>query len=263
MTRTAPHRTAVRHADVAVAARAVPGVWVAAGPYASMAGALSAARRVGRAERMPSYLPAGAFEAYAATTPDSPVLWVRSTVGGPYPAMPERMTVRIPVGGAEVRTVAVRPHCPDCGGPRGWDRVEPVTIRVGAVALTYDQWPNPCGHVDTPEAVRAEADRTRLPAPSVSAAVRGMGHHAADPARAGAYREAVELVLQAAATRGAHAKQAAALLRLHHHDEAAELIERKIRAELGHLSARQAAHFLTVEGARRASARTTRQEANA
>lgn len=263
------HRTRVDHAAVAEAARLEPGVWKFAAAYASLPSAESAARRIPLAERIPSYEPAGAFEAYAATTVEGPVLWVRSTEGGPYPPVPERMTVRIPagvgpdLGEVGVLTVSLLPYCRTCGGPRGWDRIRPVELRLKGATLQVDRWANPCRHPDVYADVLEESRRT----PDVvdQAAVRGRGHHRADPVRAGVFRTAVELVLQAADEhRGMHAKHAAALLRLNGQGEAAGLVELRLRAERGHLSARQAAHFLTVEGAaRRNSTSTTRQESNA
>lgn len=259
-----PHRSRVSHADAAATARSRPGTWVRAATYASRMSADSAARRIPGAERMPNYEPAGAFEAYAITTVEGPSLWVRSTEGGPYPPIPDRMAVRIPVSGPElgevgVLTVYVAPYCQTCGGPRGWDRIQPVEMRFGQDVVLVDRWANPCGHDDVYADVLVEARRTP---PSVAPAdARGRGHHPGDPARAGAFRDAVELILGAAATtRGMHAKQAAALLRTHGHTEAAGLVEAKLRAEHGHLSAKQAAHFLTVEGAGRRSTRTTRRE---
>jgi hypothetical protein len=267
-----PHRTRVSHAAVAEEARSKPGQWVRAAVYASLASVESAARRVPLAERMPSYEPAGAFEAYAVMTPEGPVLWVRSTVGGPYSQIPDRMTVRIPagIGTTElvelgVLTVSILPFCQVCGGPRGWDRVQPVEMPLQARTLVVDRWVNPCGHGDVYADVLEEARRTPpLIDPAALVAARGRGHHVADPLRAGVFRAAVELVLHAAdEARGLHAKQAAALLRLNGHEEAAGLVEAKLTAERGHLSARQAAHFLTVEGASRYSASTIRQEATA
>ncbi|WP_406501517.1 hypothetical protein OHA04_27265 [Streptomyces sp. NBC_01590] len=96
------------------------------------------------------------------------------------------------------------------------------------------------------------------------AAGRGMGHCPADPPRAGRFDEAVKVIVQAANDqRGMHAKQAVDLLRLRGHSEAAELVELRLRYAQGHLSARQAVHFLTAEGAWRASAGSTSQESNA
>ncbi|AIV35549.1 hypothetical protein [Streptomyces sp. CCM_MD2014] len=258
----------MNHAVVVEAARAVPGTWVQAAAYASLASAESAARRVPLAERIPAYEPAGSFEAYAASTGSGPFLWVRSTEGGPYPALPARMSVRIPAmtgaapGEVGVLTVSVRPFCQVCGGPRGWDVVGPVEMHVRNVLVTVDRWSNPCGHDDVYADVLEESRRT--PAAVDPAISRGRGHRPGDPARAGVFRPAVELVLQAAAEhRAMHAKQAAALLRINGHVEAAGLVEVKIRAERGHLSAKAAAHFLTVEGAARRSTSTTRQESNA
>lgn len=262
------HRTRVNHQAVASAARAVPGQWVQASAYASLASAESAARRVPLAERIPAYEPAGAFEAYAVNTSSGPFLWVRSTEGGPHPALPERMNVRLPAATGEapgevgVLTVSVRPFCQTCGGPRGWNTVHPVEMPIHNVAVAVDRWANPCGHDDVYADVLEEARRT--PALVDPAAARGRGHRPGDPARAGVFRAAVELVLQAATEhRAMHAKQAAALLRLRGHTEAAGLVEAKLRIERGHLSAKQAAHFLTVEGAARRSTGTTRQESTA
>lgn len=262
------HRTRVDHATVAAEARAKPGRWVRAAAYASLASADSAAHRVPLAERMPSYEPAGAHEAYAISTTDGPVLWVRSTAGGPYAPLPPRMSVRIPAGaGPElgevgVLTVSVLPYCQVCGGPRGWDRLRPVELRLKDSTVVVDRWANPCGHGDVYADVLEESRRTP-PAVDPDTA-RGRGHRPGDPARAGVFQTAVELVLQTADShRGMHAKQAAALLQLRGHQEAAALVETKLRAEHGHLSAKQAAHFLTVEGAARRSASSTTQETHA
>ncbi|MGV2914627.1 hypothetical protein [Streptomyces alfalfae] len=261
------HRTRVDHAAVAKEARERPGAWVRAAVYASRASAYSAAHRVPLAERMPSYEPAAAFEAYAISTVDGPVLWVRSTDGGPYAPLPARMVVRIPAAiGPEreetgVLTVSVLPYCPACGGPRGWDRIRPVELRLREETVSVDRWDNPCGHGDVYADVLVEA---RCTPPVVDpAAARGRGHHSADPARAGEFQAAVELVVHAADhSRGMRARQAAALLRHHGHQEAAALVELKAH-EGGHLSAKQAAHFLTVEGAARRSASSTTQETHA
>ena len=250
------HRTRVDHRSVAAEARSVPGEWIRAAEYASLGSAESAARRVPLADRIPAYEPVGSFEAYAAVAVSGPVLWVRSIEGGPYPALPKRMTVRLPAMAGEepgevgVLTVSIRPVCQTCGGPRGWDAVHPVEARVRDTAVTIDRWSNRCGHDDVYADVLKESRRT--PALVASTAARGRGHRSGDPARAGRFRAAVELVLQAAAEhRAMHAKQAAALLRLNGHTEAAGLVETKVRAERGHLSAKGAAHFLTVEGAAR------------
>ncbi|MFC8332812.1 hypothetical protein [Streptomyces olivaceus] len=262
------HRTRVDHAAVVKEARAVPGRWVFAAAYASRVSADSAARRIPLAERIPAYEPAGSVEAYAANTREGPVLWVRSVEGGPYPALPVRMSVRIPAmtgmnpGEVGVLTVSVRPVCHTCGGPRGWDVVQPVEMHIHNVLVVVDRWSNLCGHDDVYADILQESRRT--PAPRTTAASYGRGHRPGDPARAGVFQSAVELVLQATADhRSMHAKQAAVLLRLNGYAEAAGLVEAKSRAERGHLSAKGAAHFLTVEGAARRSTSTTCQESNA
>jgi hypothetical protein len=178
------------------------------------------------------------------------------------------MSVRIPagfgpdLGEVGVIAVSVVPYCNACGGPRGWDRVHPVEMRLEDSTVVVDRWVNPCGHDDVYADVLEESRRTP---PAVDPAVtRGRGHHPADPARAGLFRAAVELVVRTAdGNRGMHAKQAVAILRLHGHQEAAGLVEAKARAEHGNFSAKQAAHFLTVEGAARRSASRTIQETHA
>lgn len=261
------HRTRVDHAAVAELARAVPGRWVPAGAYASLVTADGAARRIPRALRMRFYEPAGAFEAYAHTTVDGPVVWVRCTEGGPHPALPARMLVRIPVPGQEPGDVTVTPvsipaRCRTCGGPRGWDRVHAYLMGFGTREYEVDRWSNLCGHPDAYADVLEEA--RRAPGRTTAAAGRDGGHHRPNPVRAGVFRTAVELVLQAAdEDPHTRARQAVALLRLHGHQEAARLLEDRVLIN-GHMSARQAAHILTSEGAaRRTSTSTTRQEANA
>ncbi|MFJ8852293.1 hypothetical protein [Streptomyces sp. NPDC102437] len=261
------HRTRINHSAVTAQTRTEPGTWFQAGVYASTASADCAARSIPHAERMPNYAPAGAFEAYTALTPEGPALWVRCVEGEEFPAIPERMSVRVPDGGPElgeiqVITASVLPYCPRCGGPRGWDALQPFEMPLGDTTHVVDRWENPCGHLDVYADVLVEARRT--PTPQAPAAGHGMGHHPADPLRAGEFHAAVEVIVQAAsAQRGMHAKQAAALLRLRGHTEAADLVELKLRDERGHLSAKQAAHFLTVEGARRASAVPISQESTA
>ena len=70
-------------------------------------------------------------------------------------------TVRIPGStdhdGHHLITVTLRWVCPACGGPRG-----PVIATLsydGSRRLACDGWSNPCGHIDTYTAVRAEARR--------------------------------------------------------------------------------------------------------
>lgn len=57
-----------------------------------------------------------------------------------------------------VRTVTIPATCPTCDGPRGQELVELRTY-VHGTAMVYDQWVNPCGHVDSYAAVLVEARR--------------------------------------------------------------------------------------------------------
>ena len=76
-------------------------------------------------------------------------------------ATPEYRTVRIPGStdhdGHHLITVTLRWVCPACGGPRG--PVLPTLPFDGSRRLACDGWSNPCGHIDTYTAVRAEARR--------------------------------------------------------------------------------------------------------
>lgn len=264
-----PHRTQVDHLAAAERARTVPGKWVLVGQYAAMQTAQTAVLRIPRAERIPSYEPAGSFEAYAANTPDGPVVWVRCVEGGPYPELPDRMLVRVPVpgegpGDVTVTPVSITARCRTCGGPRGWDRVRPCLMRIGTQDYEVDRWSNPCGHADVLADVYAEARQAPRPGLGALTGQRPGGGHRPNPIRAGVFRRAVELVLQAAdEDPGLHAKPAVALLRLHGHQEAARLVEDRLQED-GSLTARQAAQLLTTEGAAlRTSPSTSRQEATA
>jgi len=53
------------------------------------------------------------------------------------------------------RTVILKWECPICGGPRG-ELFEGLSYD-GSRRMTVHCWKNPCGHVDTYDAVRAEA----------------------------------------------------------------------------------------------------------
>lgn len=252
------YRARTNHATAVTAARAERGTWVRAAVYGSMVSASSAARRVPRAERMVTYEPAGAFQAYAARCAEGASLWVRYVEGDePVLALPQRMTVRVVdalpnngYAGLQVITVSILPACSRCGGPRGWDTIKSRCFRKGGGVYEADQWTNPCGHEDRYQDILTEARRT--PPLVDRSARRGMGHHPGEPHRAGPFREAVELVLIAAKKRrGMHAKQAAAVLAQHGHTQAADMILRQMRSLNGHMSALQAAHYLTVEGAGR------------
>lgn len=71
----------------------------------------------------------------------------------------ERRTVTIPERaeheGFHSVTVSLRWVCPKCGGPRG--EVYPALSYDGSRRLSVDGWSNPCGHVDSYAACRAEA----------------------------------------------------------------------------------------------------------
>lgn len=76
----------------------------------------------------------------------------------PVPAL---MNVRVLDRGnpvTAVRTVTVPAVCPSCDGPRGRELVE-LHSWVHGISMTYDGWVNPCGHVDTNDAVLVEARR--------------------------------------------------------------------------------------------------------
>ncbi|MFD9422196.1 MULTISPECIES: hypothetical protein [unclassified Streptomyces] len=157
-------RTHVRldHADAAQAARTLPGVWTFAGVYSIRASAANAVKRVSRALRMPSYAPAGAYEAYAAGHEDGTALWVRYLVGVTDPEpRPRSMTYRVinrgtsrSYEGLHIETVTVAAECPRCGGPRG----AAIRHRFCEDGEWYvcDRWTNPCDNVDEYHAVLAE-----------------------------------------------------------------------------------------------------------
>ncbi|MFD3978362.1 hypothetical protein ACFWR6_07215 [Streptomyces griseus] len=150
-------RTNVRidHTDAARAARSLPGVWTFAGVYPVASSAHGAVTRVPRAERMPSYAPAGAYEAYAARHEGGgTALWVRYLVGvvAPEPR-PTSMTYRVITRGTgrsyeglRIERVIVAAECPRCGGPRG----AAINHRFCEDGEWYscDRWTNRCGHVD-------------------------------------------------------------------------------------------------------------------
>ncbi|MFF0790419.1 hypothetical protein [Streptomyces spiralis] len=61
-------RRYIKHAEVADALKAQPGVWLPVGEYRTWGGAWNAAERIRTAYRAPAYEPAGAFEARTALT---------------------------------------------------------------------------------------------------------------------------------------------------------------------------------------------------
>lgn len=84
------HTTRARtdHPHAAQQAREMPGRWVLAGTYGSRASAVSATLQVRTGERVPSYRPAGTFEARTELTQDGADLWVRY-VGADVPRLTE------------------------------------------------------------------------------------------------------------------------------------------------------------------------------
>lgn len=243
-------RVRADNAALASAARAERGTWFRASVYPSSESAATVARRIARG--MPvTYEPRGAFEAYSArcAEPEGTAVWVRCVEGGEYPSLPERMTVRVvhaPDGpgydGLQVVTVSVMPTCPVCGGPRGLT-VRPHRFRRDDRWYEVDRWDNPCGHIDGYAAVLAEARRT----PPLPGQVPESKPDR--PQVTGPYREVAALILTAAERRrGMRARAAALLAREHGHPEAAVLIERHIADVGGHMSAKQAAHYLATHG---------------
>ncbi|UQA95731.1 hypothetical protein [Streptomyces halobius] len=252
-------RARPNHPAAATAARARRGQWVLAVVYPNRASAQSAVRRIPHADRIPSYEPAGSFEAYEAQHEDGTAVWVRYVGGdGPAPApMPETVSYRVANRGSGgdyvgvwVTTVMIAAVCPVCGGPRG--EAVPYRFCEDGEWYSVDRWSNPCGHVDTYAAVLAEhrarqQDIEEKDQEDATRAVTG-------PADAGEYTDTVRLLNEGAANvRGLHAKQAVTWLARNGHEEAARRIQEELTARHGHMSARQAAVFLTELAADRAA----------
>lgn len=251
-------RASTDHPAVAAAARAERGTWFLAAVYGTPASARDVVRRVPRAHQLPSYEPAGAFEAYSAFHHDGHAVWVRYVGGdGPVPDLPHTMSVRVcdygpgpGYSGVCIVTVTVRALCPTCGGPRGVDTIGPNRFHKDGDWYTADVWQNRCGHVDWYEAVLRESRSTLPPLP----VVRSQDFEPDE--RTGA---AVALISTAADQRRVHhAKQAALLLDENGHQDAGDLIRAEIKARCGHMSARQAARFLTELAAARAGSEAAR-----
>ncbi len=240
------------HAAVAESAREERGTWLMAGVYGTR---MSAESAVKKAPSMPAYAPPGAFEAYAAMCDDGWALWVRYVAGDePVPELPERMTVRVcdwlsdqEGDGLGVVTVTVAARCATCGGPRGHDTLTWAEFTDGGVEFTVDRWTNPCGHLDTYDAILQEARFRPLPEPSSGPAgvvLKDVPEPPAPDSPAG-------VVLAAAdAWRGMRAKAAIAVLDKHGYAEDADRVATMLRTARthGHISARQVAHWLHVGG---------------
>ncbi|MFJ4627088.1 hypothetical protein [Streptomyces sp. NPDC088847] len=284
-------QTLTDHQAAARDARRSRGVWVAGPVYWSTEVAKNAARRVPAARNLSAYLPLGEFEAYGAPCEGGKgALWVR-WIGGEGPALaplPQRMTVRVPhygdgpgYSGVGIVTVSIAPHCPCCGGPRGWDRVRTDPFVRDGATLVRDRWSNPCGHKDMYIDVLAEARRTppapggqlplnapalELPALRVACPKCGAEagelctngkparyrlldvHHARveawDTARVDAV-PAAKLILTAARCREiTHGAQSADLIERHGYSEEADVIRLTLKIRNGHLSAKQAVSLL-------------------
>lgn len=285
------HRqTRTDHQAVARAALRNPGVWVPGPVYPTTDSAQSVARRVPRAAQLLAYLPAGTFEAYGARCEDGGALWVRHVGTGPaLEPMPQRMTVRVSrllgdgpgYEGTGIVTVSIRPTCPVCGGPRGYDRIEADPFMRDGVTLVRDKWSNPCGHQDMYAAVLAEARRTPPPSagrtPETAPALRlaqlrfdctrcgakpgdlCTSHSGTRPrlddvhtARTEAWEAAriaavpaAQLILDAAQRHpGMHARQAADLIAGAGFANEARVIDAELKKQNGHMSAKQAIAFL-------------------
>jgi hypothetical protein len=77
----------------------------------------------------------------------------------PRPAPTLTVTVAHP-DGVTTRTLVIPALCPVCGGPRGKPKMGLKRLASGERDLLY-WWKNPCGHVDTPAALIAEAKEFR------------------------------------------------------------------------------------------------------
>ncbi|MFJ3100300.1 hypothetical protein [Streptomyces sp. NPDC086835] len=244
------------HAAVAAAARAQRGTWMLAGLYPSSMTAKGVAQQIQRgSDKYRAYLPGGDFEAYAARAGEDEAVWIRYVAGDvPVEPLPDRMTVRVRhdgdgsgYEGAGVITVTISTLCPNCGGPRGWDAVTPHRFHHDGAYLVVDRWSNPCGHADVYEAVVKESrERRFLPPTDGTPALQP--HDRTGP---------VAVVLAAARERRAmHAKQAAQVLEDHGYGNAAVLVRTELTKRRGHMSARQAATFLTAVASPAVSVRT-------
>lgn len=250
MTMRSPFRAATDHQAAAETARAQRGTWVLAGLYSTSASAKTTARQLQLGDpKFPAYLPAGAFEAYAAPAGDDVAVWMRYVAGDePVPPLPDRMTVRVCVRGEGreyvgvcIVTVTISTLCPVCGGPRGWDTVRNLNFHEDGDRYSVDHWTNACGHLDMYAAVLRESRERQLPPPAPEPVADG------DEAEESAE---VALILAAAAEhRGMHAAQAALLLDEHGHDDAAAILRAELKARRGHFSAKQAACLLRDLGA--------------
>ncbi|MGW1352986.1 hypothetical protein ACWCQE_27525 [Streptomyces sp. NPDC002409] len=239
------YRAVSDHATAAAKARAQRGSWVLAGVYANSQTSKSVAAGIrAGSPSFPTYQPTGAFDAYAAPAGDRESVWVRYVEGAePLPPFPDRMTVRVrhsdpAPSDLGVVTVTVTTRCPACGGPRGWDTVQPYPFQVGDEEYTADTWTNPCGHMDLYPHVLEESRTRQLPPPPAP-------KHIVEAKAPPQEMPQVGLILDAAREhRGMHAARAADLLEVRGFADDAALIRAEIKNRAGHLSAKQAATLL-------------------
>lgn len=66
--------------------------------------------------------------------------------------------------GQELASFEISDICPVCKGPRG--QVFGTHSFDGSRRLNVDGWNNPCGHVDTYEAIRKEGQRVAFKEPT-------------------------------------------------------------------------------------------------
>ncbi|MFD8820841.1 hypothetical protein ACFV1C_00480 [Streptomyces sp. NPDC059605] len=238
------HRAVSDHTTAAAKARAQRGSWVLAGVYANSQTSKSVAAGIrAGSPSFPTYQPTGAFDAYAAPAGDRESVWVRYVEGDePLPPFPDRMTVRVrhsdpAPSDLGVVTVTVATRCPACGGPRGWDTIQPYSFQVGDEEYTADTWTNPCGHMDLYPHVLEESRTRQLPPPPPPKHIVEVKAPQEPPQ--------VELILAAARERrGMHAAQAADLLEIRGFADDAALIRAEVKNRAGHMSAKQAATLL-------------------
>ncbi|MFD4315073.1 hypothetical protein [Streptomyces sp. NPDC058548] len=246
------------HRAVVAAAKAERGTWVLAGVYPTSMSGKAAVLRIALARRMPSYEPAGTFEAYHAPHEDGgTAVWTRYVAGLPaVEPRPSSKTYRVcdrgtgrGYEGVRIVTVTVAPECPRCGGPRGEAR--PHRFSEDGAWYIVDKWSNGCGHTDSYDAVLAEYRKlvAQLEEAEQRDAARAVK---AGPAQAGEYTAAVLLLNTAAAeTRGLLARHGAQYLDMRGETEAARRIQEELKRRSGAMSARQAATFLVELAAAR------------
>lgn len=246
------YRARPDHPAAAEAARSQRGVWLLAAIYPSGASARTVVRRVPSASAMPAYAPAGDFEAYVAQHEEGYALWVRYVAGEePVPVLPETMTVRVTdrgegpgYSGVGIVTVTVAARCPQCGGPRGFDRVKPNRFPEDGAWYTADIWDNSCGHVDLYADVLKESRLRPLP----RAARRELPPEpdACTPPKPGS--PAAVLLSFAKVYPGKRGGWAADVLDEHGFTEEAAKVRAEFAVQGGYWSAQAAAHFLHTGG---------------